>query len=64
MPPGEQPVGPFVPKMVEIVADIYTEAIKPLYWQVVVLLTVYCLIRWAQRSAARRHHDPPRTCSP
>lgn len=58
MPDGELPPNGLPAQIVEFWADIYTEAVKPLYPQMVVALVVLITCRFLWRRRQRRHATP------
>lgn len=57
MPTGEQAPEGFVAQVVEYLADVYTEAVKPMFFIVFTLLTVLVLVRLGMRLRQHRRGE-------
>ena len=58
MPDGELPPNGLPAQIMEFWADIYTEAVRPMYPMVMVGLILVCSFRWAWRVRQRRQNPP------
>jgi len=58
VPDGELPPNGLPAQIVEFWADIYTEAVRPMYPVVMIALATICILRFVWRRRQRRRTEP------